>query len=194
VNCRAGFVWAAPQHFNRFIEDCGISCELVTPHMLAAPFYRPTLNCLIVPTGFANPAYSNLLPALRASSSRIRRFVENGGSLLVFGSAADRPDAYDWLPFHVSYRHEYRPRSIACTAGATGTCARALIADYDPAAIECDGTFPEHDGDSAGTCESEAVVIAKHVGKGTIVVTSVHEYPSRQFLKTFCTEGQLTTL
>ena len=72
MSCRAGFVWATPQHFNRFIEECGITCEPVTPHMLAAPFYRPTLNCLIIPTGFANPAYSNLLPALRASSPRIR--------------------------------------------------------------------------------------------------------------------------
>ena len=101
MNCRAGFVWATPLHFNRFIEDCGIISELITPHMLSAPFYRPTLNCLIVPTGFANPAYSNLLPALRASSPRIRRFVENGGSLLVFGAATDKPDAYDWLPASV---------------------------------------------------------------------------------------------
>lgn len=189
MSCRAGFVWATPQHFSRFIEECGIGCELVTPHMLAAPFYRPALNCLIVPTGFGNPAYSNLLPALRAAAPRIRKFVESGGSLLVFGAAADRPDAYDWLPFNVTYRHEYHPRCIDCSAGS---CARSLIDDYDPAAIECDGVFPEHDGESAGSCNSDAVIIGKRVGKGTIVVTSVHEYPSRQFLKTFCSEGQPT--
>ena len=73
---RAGFVWATKQHFNRYIEDSGIGCELITPHMLAAPFFRPTITCLIVPTGFANPAYSNLLPALRASAPRITRFVD----------------------------------------------------------------------------------------------------------------------
>jgi glutamine amidotransferase-like uncharacterized protein len=189
MTCRAGFVWATPQYFNRFIEECGIGCELVTPHMLAVPFFRPTLNCLIIPTGFANPAYSNLLPALRASSPRIQRFVENGGTLLVFGAAADKPDAYDWLPFSVVYRHDCHPRSIACTAGS-GT--RSIINDYDPAAIECDGTFPEHEGDRLGTSESAAVIIEKRVGKGRIVVTSVHEYPSRQFLKDFCAEGSPT--
>lgn len=191
MNCRAGFVWATPLHFNRFIEDCGIGCELVTPHMLAAPFYRPTLNCLIVPTGFANPAYSNLLPALRASAPRIRRFVENGGSLLVFGAAADKPDAYDWLPFRITYRHDFHPRSITCAAGSR---ARSLIEDYDPSAIECDGIFPEHDGEGAGTCGSAAVVIEKCIGNGTILVTSLHEYPSRGFLKEFCSAALPTML
>lgn len=191
MTCRAGFVWATPLHFNRFIEDCGISCETITPHMLAAPFYRPTLNCLIIPTGFANPVYSNLLPALRASSPRIRKFVENGGSLLVFGAAADKPDAYDWLPFRITYRHDCHPRSIACAAGSR---ARSLLDDYDPAAIECDGTFSEHDGEGTGTCGSAAVVVEKHMGKGTIVVTSLHEYPSREFLKGFCSGGLHTTL
>jgi hypothetical protein len=183
VNCRAGFVWATPQHFNRFIEDCGIISELVTPHMLSAPFYRPTLNCLIVPTGFANQTYSNLLPALRASSPRIRRFVENGGSLLVFGAAADKPDAYDWLPFSIIYRHDCHPRSIAFAAGSS---TRSIIDDYDPAAIECDGIFPEHEGEGVGICESAAVIIEKRVGRGMVVVTSIHEYPSRRFLKEFC--------
>jgi glutamine amidotransferase-like uncharacterized protein len=189
MNCRAGFVWATPQHFNRFIEECGISCEHITPHMLAAPFYRPTLNCLIIPTGFANPAYSNLLPALRASSPRIRRFVENGGSLLVFGAASDKPDAYDWLPFSIKYQHDCHPRNIIFGSGST---TRYIIDDYDPAEIECDGIFPEHDGEGSGTCESAAVVIEKHVGKGMVVVTSIHEYPSRKFLKDFCTEGTPT--
>jgi len=189
VSCRAGFVWATPQHFNRFIEECGIGCELITPYMLAAPFFRPTLNCLIIPTGFANPAYSSLLPALRASSPRIERFVENGGSLLVFGAAADKPDAYDWLPFNLVYRHDCHPRSIAF---ATESDTRSILDDYDPVAIECDGIFPEYEADGVGTCESAAVIIEKHIGKGKIVVTSVHEYPSRRFLKDFCAKGSPT--
>ena len=84
--------------------------------MLAAPFFRGSFSCLIIPTGFANPAYCRLLPALRASSDRIQKFVENGGNLLVFGAAIDRPDVYDWLPFPVTYRHEVFPREITCGA------------------------------------------------------------------------------
>jgi hypothetical protein len=157
--------------------------------MLAAPFYRPTFNCMIIPTGFANPAYSVLLPALRASSARIGRFVANGGSLLVFGAAADRPDAYDWLPFRLVYRHDCHTRTVKF---ADGSKTFTLIEDYDPAALECDGTFPEHDCEGCGRSGEASVVVEKHLGKGRIVVTSLHEYPSRRFLKDFCAESPPT--
>jgi len=187
MSCRAGFVWGTKQHFNRYIEECGITCELVTPYMLAAPYYRGSFNCLIIPTGFANPAYSNLLPALRAASSRIEKFVGNGGNLLVFGAAADKPDAYNWLPFPVVYQHDCHQRRIECRLSSdTGT----LIDDYNPLCIECDGSFPSHEGERVGIAELSDVIIEKRLGDGRIVVTSVHEYPSRDFLKNFCSSGK----
>jgi hypothetical protein len=158
MSARAGFVWGTKQHFNRYIEETGISCELITPHMLAAPFFRTTMNCLIIPTGFANPAYSNILPALRASSGRITRFVENGGNLLVFGAAIDKPDAYDWLPFTVQYSHEYYPRPVTCRpeSGAGG-----IIEDFDPSRIECDGSFVSPDASCSGISGDLAVILEK---------------------------------
>ena len=141
MSCRAGFVWETPQPFVRFIEDCGITCELVTPYMLAAPFYRGSFTCLIIPTGFGNPAYCRLLPALRASADRIRRYVENGGNLLVFGAMIDKDGVYDWLPFPVTYRHGFSQRNVLCrNPGLAGD----LVRDYDPTCIECDGIFPTH--------------------------------------------------
>ena len=191
MSCRAGFVWGTKQHFNRYIEECGITCELVIPQMLAAPFYRGSFNCLIIPTGFANPAYSNLLPALRAASVRIKKFVETGGNLLVFGAAADKPDAYDWLPFPVIYRHECHPRRIECSLSSD---AGTLIDDYNPQCIECDGSFPSHEATRVGIAELCDVIIEKKIGEGRIVVTSVHEYPSRGFLKNFCSSGKESRL
>lgn len=183
MTCRAGFVWLTPQHFNRYIEDCGIACELVTPHMLAAPFYRGNFGCLIIPAGFANPRFSNILPAVRASSGRIERFVGNGGNLLVFGAAAEKPDAYDWLPFPVTYCHDVHPRNVTRTSSSdTGT----LIEDYDSTRIECDGAFTAPDCEHVCIAEGVPVIIERKVGEGTVVVTSVHEYPSRRFLKKFC--------
>lgn len=187
MSCRAGFIWHTKQHFNRYIEECGIACELVTPHMLAAPFYHGLFNCMIIPTGFANPAYSNLLPALRAASHRIEQFVENGGNLLIFGAAVDKPDSYDWLPFPVTYRHEYHQRRIECISGSD---TETIIDDYDPSCIECDGSFPSHEGVCAGIADSADVIIKKQIGKGKIIITSIHEFPSRNFLKKFCSEGK----
>jgi hypothetical protein len=186
MNPRAGFVWNSKQHFNRYIEESGIICELITPHMLAAPFFRTTINCLIIPTGFANPAYSNALPALRASSSRITRFVETGGNLLVFGAAIEKSDAYDWLPFPVRYTHDCHPRDITCIPTSA---AHRIIEDYDASCIECDGLFSSHDAECVGSAGNANVILEKQIGKGKIVVTSIHEFPSRTFLQQFCSSG-----
>jgi hypothetical protein len=191
MSCRAGFLWDSPQHFSRLIEDCAIVCEIVTPHMLAAPFFRGSFNCLIVPTGFGNAKYSNLLPALRAASSRIRRFVENGGNLMVFGAAENKTDAYDWLPFKVTYFHEFRPRKISFSGNSLAT---TIVNEYDSKNIECDGSFPEHEGICIGSSDTAGVIIECTCGKGKIIVTSIHEFPSRAFLKQFCCEGTLSSL
>lgn len=189
MSARAGFVWESRQHFSRYIEDCGITCELVTPHMLAAPFFRGVFNCLIIPTGFGNPKYSNLLPALRASSLRIEEFVKNGGNLLVFGAATDNPAAYDWLPFSMTYFHECHPRKVVCSGSSV---VPTIIEDFDAECIECDGSFPVHDAETAGTAEDHAVIIEKKIGRGRIVVTSIHEFPSRGFLLEFCRSATQT--
>ena len=186
MSCRAGFVWDTPQPFIRYIEECGVPCELVTPYMLAAPFFRRSFSCLVIPTGFANPAYCRLLPALRASSERIQKFVENGGNLMVYGAATDRPGVYDWLPFPVEYRHEFSARAVSCSGSGLG---ESLVEDYDPSCIECDGSFPSHGGVTAGVSGDAPLILEKTLGKGTVLVTSVHEYPSRAFVKKFCCSG-----
>lgn len=190
VSCRTGLLWDSPLMFSRLIEDCGASCELVTPYMLASPFWRGRFVSLIVPTGFANPAYSNLLPALRAASNRIRRFIEEGGRLLVFGAGCSLDDAYDWLPFPVTYAFAYGPRAVHYTRESSYT---SLFAGYDLSAVECDGSFPAHGGETlAESAEGEALLIEKTLGEGTILITSIHEYPSREFLKEFtCGEREI---
>ena len=180
---RTGFLWDSPQIFTRLIGECTGSCELVTPQLLASPFYRGRVTAIVIPTGFGNPAYSRLLPALRASAGRIERFLEAGGRILVFGAADERPDAYDWLPFRLTYRHAYASRRIIF---APGSLWAGLTEGYDTAAIECDGTFPEFEGTAIAVAEGgEAVVVETAVGKGLVLAATIHEYPSRSFLASF---------
>lgn len=183
----AGVAWDSPLLFSRYIEDCGVHAEPVTPQLLAAPFFRGNFTTLIIPTGFANPDYSNLLPALRASEVRINRFLKSGGRLLVFGAAATG-NSYDWLPFSVTYTYEYGCYEVEGEGEFT-----ELIEGYDEKCISCDGWFPEHEGLTALHSQGKAVLIKKRVGEGIAIVTSVHEYPSRTFLRTFCT-SQCETL
>jgi hypothetical protein len=189
VKPRAGLVWDQPLVFGRFLEDCGIITVQVTPQLLAAPFFRGQYNVLIVPTGFANPAYSRLLPALRASSERIKSFVERGGNLLVYGAADSRSSTYDWLPFPVSYC--YSPVNGPVDVDPSSPHS-AIIRDYDPRHIECDGYFPSFEGKAIATAAGQVVLLEKTAGKGTILVTTIHEYPSRCFIAGFCMEATET--
>jgi hypothetical protein len=109
---RAGLIWDTPLPFCRYIEECGVPCEHISPHLLAAPFFRRSFSALIIPAGYGNPAYSRLLPALRASSSRIRRFVESGGNILVYGPGRMNPEALDWLPVPLKFVHSPGVRRI----------------------------------------------------------------------------------
>ena len=176
---RVGLVWDQPLVFGRFLEECGVTSIPVTPHLLAAPFFRGQYSVLIIPTGFANPAYSQVLPALKASSGRIRRFVENGGILVVYGAADPLPGRYSWLPFRVEYQYEPGNGRIEIEPGSR---LSSIISDYDPDHIEYDGFFTSPEGNIVGTIEGKPVLLEKNLGKGIIVVTSIHEYPSRSFV------------
>jgi hypothetical protein len=176
-------MWDEKILFTRYVEECGVTCELVTPQMVAAPFFRGKFVALIVPTGFANSGFSNLLPALKAAIPRIRRFVEAGGRLLVFGAASDRNDAYCWLPFRLCYRHAYGPVSVRIDRPHP---AISLIEGYDVGCIECDGYFTDYDATVIASAGGRPVMVSKEIGKGEVVATTVHEYPSRAFVREFC--------
>ncbi len=188
--CKVGIFQDSASTFRRFIEDCAIQCEVVTPHLLAAPFFRGSYVGLIVPTGFANRKYSLFLPVLRAQKERIQAYLEQGGRLLVFGAAEVRADAYDWLPFHTEYRHDYRERPVSFPAEWG---LQSLLEGYDLTAVPCDGTFACEEGDVVGvTQEGEQVLVGKRIGEGMVIITSIHEYPSRRFLQQFaCGEKEI---
>ena len=173
-------LWDAPNTFQRFIEHWGGCCELVTPQLCATPFFRGSFSLLVVPTGFANPAYSRTLVALRASADRVERFLERGGTLLVFGAAIDREDAYDWLPFRLPSRFRGGPRRVE---PVEPVLFDALFGDYDAAALECDGGFIEADAAVIATAAGEPVVVSRGVGDGLVLATTVHEYPSRRLFE-----------
>ncbi len=187
--CRSGLIWDTKLLFSRYIEECGVPCEHLTPHMIAAPFYRGRFVALIIPTGFANPAYSCLLPALKASSSRLRRFISEGGHLLVFGAASEREDAYDWLPMRIRYHHAYGDRHL--DFDPCNPCA-LLLEGYDTSSVECDGHFTDYEGSVVASSCGDPVMIAHRIGKGEVVVTTVHEYPSKAFLQQFCSAPEET--
>ncbi|HWQ67717.1 MAG TPA: hypothetical protein VN372_12730 [Methanospirillum sp.] len=207
---RVGIIWDSPALLMRLVEDCGYNVEQVTPHLLAAPFFRREYMGVIIPGGFANPAYSSVLPALRACGDRLRRFINGGGTVLVFGAGIDRGDAYDWLSIPVRYRYGFD------TGIAEGDTSHypGCIAEECPGTVTIDGTLQidllvkgqrDHDTDDESGLQTgtnrgavvhlrvngEPILITYSYGRGRILVTTLHEYPSRRFLADFCViEGE----
>jgi hypothetical protein len=108
---------------------------------------------------------------------------------LVFGAASGRENTYDWLPFPLRYHHQYGPVSIEIDKSHPGAC---LVEGYDTGCIECDGYFTDFDGTVIARAEGNPVMIGKTIGKGVVIATTIHEYPSKSFLKSFCTAPEET--
>lgn len=181
---KAGVIWDCDCYVKRYICENDILCELITPQMLATPFYRGKLVSIIIPTGFGNPAYSGLMPALRGTSARIRKFVEKGGTALVFGAMSASGGCYDWLPFEAEYVHEYFSSSLKVVKESDYS---GITSDFDESGIECDGYFSAYDGDCViMALEDRCVLIEKKIGDGRFIITSVHEFPSKEFLVRVC--------
>lgn len=204
---RVGIIWDTPVMFTRLVEDCGYLAELVTPHLLAAPFFRRSFSAIIIPGGFGNPSYSSVLPALRACEDRIRHYVTSGGMVLVFGAGFDRPDAYDWISGNIRYRFGFSEGTPDAGADSFFAC----ITEECPERVSIDGAFELEEpagSEGIGAPGSEMlnfpriclringlpVLIEYPVGAGRMILTTIHEYPSRTFLCNFFVNNGETLL
>ena len=185
MQAKIGIIWDSPQLFTKLVEDSGHTCELITPHLLAAPFFRRSLHAIIIPAGFADKKMSSVLAALRALEDRIRRYVTEGGTVLVFGAAIEYPGAYDWLPFDLAYSFGFFESQVSQVSDHPLACIVPSINQ----AISCDGVFAYTGEGCILTAKGDSILIRHALGKGQYIVTTIHEYPSRQFLTSFC-EGQ----
>jgi hypothetical protein len=176
-------LWDKELTYKRYLIDRGFTCEVLTPGILAAPFFSTRLcRLIVVPAGFGNPLYSRILTELRATRVGINNFVRGGGTLLVSGAFSNR-DAYNWLPITIRYVIEERRVKVE------------LVKEHEAAAIVeergecfCDGYFEEVDvhcevllAVRRGEDEKPLLVLSRY-GAGKIIATTIHEYPSEQFI------------
>jgi hypothetical protein len=186
---KVAVIWDEPVLLTRLIEDCGHVCELITPHLLAAPFFRRKLHGLVIPAGFASTPHTSILASLRAVRARIKRYVEEGGILLVFGAGSDLHDPYDWLPVPISYRYGFAMTTIKIHTKHP----LVSIIEENVNEVSVDGflgAVPDG-GERTAILEGTEGPIFIEIpwGNGLILVTSLHEYPSRCFVREFCARG-----
>ena len=173
-----------------YIEECGITCELDTPHARSTVL-PGFLQLLDHPDGVCEPCVFQPPPVCLGWYVH---GLKDSLDMAETSSSSVQSCSINRMPTtgcrsRYCTRHDCHPRRIECTPDTDGG---TIIDDYDPLSIECDGSFPSHEGECRGAAESNDVIIEKRVGKGRIIVTSVHEFPSRKFLKNFCSTGKET--
>ncbi|MDI3539405.1 MAG: hypothetical protein PWQ52_528 [Methanolobus sp.] len=180
-------LWDSPLLFEKLFAEHGIKCQRITAETIGTPFLPPC-KCLVVPTGFANPAYTKVLGGLRRSKKQIERFVEKGGILLVFGPMVEGHD-FDWLPIELKYTQKQMSADI-CKAKDGAQCIVDKLEH-----VEFDGYLTDKEGEVLLTDpEGRALMVSKKIGDGMIIATTVHEFPSGDFLKWVLHEAKSTKL
>ena len=175
-------LWDKDLTLRRYLTDRGFSCDLLVPAFLAAPFFSwRACRLMIVPAGFGNAGYSQILQTLRAHREFITHFVKAGGRLLVWGAFSSR-DAYNWLPVPLQYVHEERMVGVKRLTGAeTGQ-----IVERDE--CYCDGYFEDPAEGwtiilvTTGSEAERAILVAAAYGAGELIATTIHEYPTDRFI------------
>ncbi len=100
--------------------------------------------------------------------------------LVVYGALVPEY-TYRWLPFTLEYREQYGAANIE--AAGCDDRGHECSCIFDGTRAECDGYFTETDGDIILTGDEVPVLVAKEHGDGIIIATTIHEFPTGEFLK-----------
>lgn len=181
-------LWDKESPFKQYLTENGFDCEVITPKVLATPIFSfRACRLALVPAGFGNSFFSGILPDLRATSVFITDFVKAGCTLLVSG-AFSGGDAYNWLPLKIDYvRAELRAK---IERKKEHKAAAIVKADE----CTCDGYFEAVEEGwevilaAKGAKDEKPILVLAKYGSGEIIATTIHEYPSEEFIK-YCLYG-----
>lgn len=174
--------------FEKLLQSTGKNFQFLDPGVLGSPFL-PKFNMIIIPTGFANPQYSKILPSLKACKSKISDFVKQGGILTIFGPLVPEHN-YEWLSLPIKYMEDCKSTELIPNSYHFSS---NLV---DMPIAECDGYLEIGDDFETVLNDSQGrpVLVKGHFGKGTIIATTIHEFPSVDYLCRAAEKGNPTKI
>lgn len=182
-------IWDTPLLFEKLFVDNDLKCQRILSHAVGTPFLPPC-KCIIIPTGFANPDYTKIVAGIERNGRAFEKFVKNGGILVVFGPMVSEYH-YDWLPMKLTYVQEHGSTRVQ-KVDEHG--AQSIISDVDiDTPIECDGYFSGTDADVLlNNSDGKPIMVAKDIGDGMVIATTIHEFPSADFLSWIMERAKLS--
>lgn len=171
-------LWDNQLLFEKLFLEKNLKCTRIISSAIGTP-YLPACNCIIIPTGFANIEYTKILSGIEGNKAKFERYVKKGGVLCVFGPMVNRYE-FEWIPMNISYVQKHEATLIQ----KRGThAAQSIIKDFSNI-VEHDGHFLNVDEKYIilKNSNNNPVMVVKEFGEGLIILTTIHEVPSIDFL------------
>ncbi len=171
-------IWDRPLLFEKLFVEYGLECARVSPLQVGSP-YSPRFRLAILPVGFGNPTYTSFAKTVKSLSRPLQQFVRKGGSLVVFSPYVDHYD-YAWLGLPYRFKLLIRTELV-----------KLSIKREHPAGHIVDILEAQTDGCLAGGDEHDVILTSidgpvltvTSVEQGRIVLTTIHEFPTRRFIE-----------
>jgi len=170
-------IWDRRILFEKLFLEYGVTCERVSPIAVGTP-YSPKYKVAIIPVGFGNPTYSSVAKVIRSLRIPLKNFVTDGGIVIIFSPFIDNYD-FKWLDLPYDFKMILRDDPM-----------KIEQVKEHPAAHIVDIPEARTDGYFIGVAERDVILKSKDgpvltlipIGDGSIVLTAIHELPSRRFI------------
>jgi hypothetical protein len=170
-------IWDRPLLFEKLFVEYGLACARVSPLQIGTA-YSPKFKVAILPVGFGNPAYSTVAKSVRSVGTPLQQFMRKGGVLIAFSPYVDDYD-FAWLGLSCRVRHLVRDTPMKIEIRKQHPAAHILNA-YE---AYTDGyLIGVEENDVILQSEDGAVLIVKPVDQGLAILSTIHEFPARQFI------------
>ncbi len=170
-------LWDTPLLFEKLFIEYGLKSQLTLSNAIGSPFL-PSCKCVLIPTGFGNPMYTTILAGIERNKKAFEKFVKKGGILVVFGPMVDEYH-YEWLPMQLTYIQKQESTLIRKVFEHE---VPSLVPDIS-VPVECDGYFSETDSNVLfNNNDGKPIMVANEFGDGMVIATTIHEFPSSDFL------------
>jgi hypothetical protein len=171
-------IWDRPLLFEKMFVEYGLACERVSPLQIGTA-YSPKFKVAILPVGFGNPAYSTVAKSVRRLGTPLLEFVRKGGVLVAFSPYVDDYD-FAWLKLSYRFRLLVRDKPVKVSVKRQHPAAHILD---DVLEAQTDGCFTGvSEDDVILQSEDGAVLIVTPTGEGHIILSAIHEFPTRRFV------------
>ncbi len=170
-------IWDRPMLFEKLFLEYGVSCERVSPMAVGTP-YSPEYKVAIIPVGFGNSAYLSVAKVIKSIRTPLKNFVIDGGIVIIFSPFIDNYD-FKWLDLPYGFKMILRDDPVKIEQIKEHPASHIV----DILEARTDGYFTNVAEENVLLKSKDGVVLTLiPMGDGFIVLTTIHELPSRRFI------------